>query len=386
MSQLSFPDPAVIFQAAPPDTREQEVIGRVEALRTRLRQLTGQRGRWVGTLRRVSLARAIRGSNSIEGYIVSLDDAVAVADGEDPLDAAEETAAAVRGYRDAMTYIVQLSDDANFSYDESLLRSLHFMMTQYDLRNRPGLYRLGAIYVRDDSSGETVYEGPPGQDVRSLMLALTRALATADASEPAIVRAAMAHLNLVMIHPFKDGNGRMARALQTLVLARDGVLESPFCSVEEYLGHNTQTYYRVLAEVGGGTWQPQRDSRQWVRFMLTAHLRQAMTLLRRADDYERLWDRLSELIARNDLPERTITALSDAAMGFRVTNAIYRSHDEIGTDTASRDLRQMVERGLLQAVGERRGRHYVGSGRLRDVWRAIRSQRRVDDQVDPFAG
>lgn len=386
MHQLTFPNSGPLFAAAPLDAREREVVIRVDELRARLRHLTGQRGRWVGSLRRVSLARAIRGSNSIEGYTVSLDDAVAVADGDAPLDAAEETAAAVRGYRDAMTYIVQLSDDVNFSYDESLIRSLHFMMTQSDLRNRPGLYRLGAIYVRDDSRGETVYEGPPGHEVPGLMSALTQTLTMADVSEPAIVRAAMAHLNLVMIHPFKDGNGRMARALQTLVLARDGVLESPFCSVEEYLGQNTEAYYGVLADVGGGSWQPHRESRSWIRFMLTAHLRQATTLLRRADDYERLWDRLSEVISRNGLPERAITGLSDAAMGFRVTNAIYRSHDEIGADTAGRDLREMVELGLLVAVGERRGRHYVGGDSLRSVWQAIRSQRRVDDRVDPFAG
>ncbi len=385
MSQFTFPPPSSLFRAAPLDARELEVIAGVEELRVRLRHLTGQRGRWVGTLRRVSLARAIRGSNSIEGYTVSLDDAVAVADGEAPLDAAAETAAAVGGYRDAMTYIVQLADDINFGYDESLLRSLHFMMTQYDLRNRPGLYRLGATYVRDDSSGETVYEGPPGHEVPSLMVALTQSLSHPDETEPAIVRAAMAHLNLVMIHPFKDGNGRMARALQTLVLARDGVLESAFCSVEEYLGRNTDAYYRGLADVGGGSWKPHRDSRAWVRFMLTAHLQQATTLLRRADDYERLWDRLTDLMAREHLPERTITALSDAAMGFRVTNSIYRSRDEIGADTASRDLRGLVDRGLLDTVGERRGRHYVGSAYLREMWHAIRSQRRVDDQVDPFA-
>jgi Fic family protein len=50
----------------------------------------------------------------------------------------------------------------------------------------------------------------------------------------------MAHLNLVMIHPFRDGNGRMARCLQSVVLAREGVLSPVFMSVEEYLGRNTQ--------------------------------------------------------------------------------------------------------------------------------------------------
>src|SRR3990172_4743171 len=98
---------------------------------------------------------------------------------------------------------------------------------------------------------------------------------------PAIVRAAIAHLNLVLIHPFRDGNGRMARCLQTLVLAREQILEPIFCSIEEYLGRNTLAYYDILAEVGGGSWQPERDALPWVRFSLTAHLRQARTMLRR---------------------------------------------------------------------------------------------------------
>ena len=60
----------------------------------------------------------------------------------------------------------------------------------------------------------------------------------------------MAHLNLVMIHPFRDGNGRMARALQTMVLAQDQVVEPTFSSIEEWLGNNTQEYYDVLAATG----------------------------------------------------------------------------------------------------------------------------------------
>ena len=79
-----------------------------------------------------------------------------------------------------------------------------------------------------------------------------------------MIRAAMAHLNLVMIHPFRDGNGRMARCLQTLVLAREGILSPEFSSIEEYLGRNTQAYYDVLADAGAGHWQPERDARPWV--------------------------------------------------------------------------------------------------------------------------
>jgi Fic family protein len=85
----------------------------------------------------------------------------------------------------------------------------------------------------------------------------------------------MAHLNLVMIHPFSDGNGRMARCIHTLVLAREGILEPEFCSIEEYLGYEQQGYYDVLAKVGRGSWHPKSDTRPWLRFILKGHLVQA---------------------------------------------------------------------------------------------------------------
>ena len=89
----------------------------------------------------------------------------------------------------------------------------------------------------------------------------------------------MAHLNLAMIHPFKDGNGRMARVLQTLVLARERAGRPEFSSIEEYLGRNTDAYYAILQQVGQGRWNPHRDALPWVRFCLIAHYRQAATLL-----------------------------------------------------------------------------------------------------------
>jgi len=380
----------MLFTAPDLTSRELEVIGEIEALRLKLRYQLSEPRRWFGSLRRMQFARAVQGSNSIEGFDASLDDASAIDLGEDPLDANEETWLALKGYRDAMTYVLQLSTEEEFTWTEQLIKSLHFMMTSYDLKNRPGLWRAGSIFVRDDETEEVVYEGPDLDQVGVLMKALVKSLALDDPAPP-MIRAAMAHLNLVMIHPFRDGNGRMGRCLQTLVLAREGILAPAFCSVEEYLGRNTERYYEVLREVGAGSWHPERDARPWVRLMLTAHLRQASTLLRRVKESEQLWTRLESSTSRKGLMERTIPALWDAAMGYRVRNATYRAifeesaEDPISEAVASRDLRQMVEAGLLMPQGEKRGRFYLASTELRELRLEVVRRRDPRDDADPFA-
>ena len=337
--------------------------------------------RWYGLLRRITFARAVRGSNTIEGYDVALDDTIAAAEGEEPIDPKTEAWAAVTGYQSAMTYVLQLADDPHFRYSADLLRSLHFMMLQYKLSKNPGRWRRGPIFVRDDEKDEVVYEAPAADLVPELVDELVQYL-NGGQEDPGIIKAAMAHLNLVMIHPFADGNGRMARCLQTLVLARGGVLAPPFASIEEYLGRNTRAYYDVLAEVGSGSWHPARNARPWIRFCLTAHFRQATTLLLRTRELQRLWDALDDEIAKSHLPERTILALADAAIGLRVRNATYRPIAEINDNLASRDLKSLVQHGLLLPKGEKRGRFYVASEALKTIRAATRETRKVEDPFE----
>ena len=376
-----------LFEVPKLDAAEAEVLARIEELRAALQYATRDPVRWDGLLRRVSMARAIRASNSIEGHTVSRDDAVAAWIGEEPLEAATEDWQAVTGCRLAMRYVLQLADDPHFTYSPDLLRSLHYMSVQHDLRKNPGRWRSGPIYIRDERLDSIVYEGPYAMAVPALMEELAGALnegrrGDSRNGDAALVRAAMAHLDLVMIHPFADGNGRMARCLQSLVLARTGTLSPEISSIEEYLGRNTDEYYAVLAEVGGGHWERRRDARPWVRFCLVAHFRQAMTLQRRAKEMGRLWGELERMAERLQLPDRVVHALSDAALGYRVRNATYRNEVGISVDLASRDLRTLVKSGLLQAQGERRGRHYVAAEPIREIRSRIREPKVIQDPFE----
>jgi len=175
-----------------------------------------------------------------------------------------------------------------------------------------------------------------------------------------------------MIHPFKDGNGRMARALQTLLLTKDGILSPIYSSIEEWLGRNTKSYYEILARTGKGKWNPTNSALPWVRFCFHAHYQQGATLIKRNNEIGRVWEQVSEIIRRSGLPERAESALIDAALGYRIRNNRYRTESKISEVVASRDLKRLCEMGLLLPVGEKRGRFYLASEELKKMQLAAR--------------
>lgn len=133
------------------------------------------------------------------------------------------------------------------------------------------------------------------------------------------------------------------------MLAREVILERQFCSIEEYLGAHTRDYYNALIQVGAGAWHPERDTRPWIRLNLTAHYRQALTLLRRTREIQRVWDQLEVEVQQRGLPDRVILALADAAIGLNVRNSTYRTAADIFENLASRDLKNLCDAGSARA-------------------------------------
>ncbi|MDR1187811.1 MAG: Fic family protein [Bifidobacteriaceae bacterium] len=361
----------VLYSAPPLGDSEMDVIGRIDHLRAQLRGSLSEPRRWTRNLRRLALGEAVKSSNQIEGFISSLDQAVAVVDRRDAGELAESTKRALAGYRDAMTFSLQLADDHEApEYSSHLIRGLHFMITSGDSRARPGSWRAGPIYVTG-AGGAIAYTAPDPDQVPGLMAELVGALN--QPTDQPLVAAAMAHLNLVRVHPFRDGNGRTARCLQSLVLARHGVVSAQFMSIEEYLGTNTNAYYAALASTGSSH-QPARSALPWVRFVLAAHLHQTESYQRRLRDLDRLWLELASLADNAD--ERALTALMDAALGLRVTRASYQAllaadGQTLSARAAARDLAALAAAGLLTAQGDNRARAYSAGPAVAAIWDRI---------------
>jgi Fic family protein len=365
---------------------DREVLAEIDAMRDRLRLHLRTPPRWEGQFRRNLAARAIAGSNTIEGYAASVEDVEDMIAGEAPVEASETVAVEIEGYRQAMSYVQRLgSAGDDFSYSKELLNALHFMMQGHHVVQRPGWWRTGPVYVTSpDVPGGIAYTAPDAEDVPGLTAELVGWLNEGDLDAPALIRAAMAHLNLVSIHPWRDGNGRMSRALQTLVLSREGVLAPEFSSIEEWLGqaHNTYRYYDALA-VQGGTWQPERDTLPWARFCLRAHHLQAQSVESRVARTRDVWSAMEEAMEARGWPERMVDALYPVAMGHRTRRAVYEQDAGLSVQQARRDLRDLVSAQWIAPQGEAQTRYYVAGPAFPEEIRQAATQPRVIR--DPYA-
>jgi Fic family protein len=318
----------------------------------------------MGALRREVRASSIESSTSIEGYSVEPGEAIALTSGVAPDSGEDESRLAVACYARAMDHVVAMSRDPGFQWVDRVILDLHFDACHFQRDKSPGLWRRGPISVTS-AGGGIDYRGPDGEDVPALM---TEVVAWLEASEDVhpVIRAAMAHLNLISVHPFQDGNGRVARIVQSLVLAREGLLSPEFSSIEEHLRDNTPAYYAALRGTQGGSYQPDRDASDWVRFCVEAHLSQANRRLEQIHEAAARWERLEREVEDRGWPDRFVIALEQSLIDG-ADRARYGDEAGVSPATVTADLRRLLDSGLVEQRGRGPGTRYWASERLRKL-------------------
>lgn len=354
----------VLFQTPPTTKALDRRLVEFDKLREQLGDQAGTAGRWLGSLRRQWRAASAESSIEIEGFRVPEDERVAVAAGETVPDPSDEDRMALSCYGRAMDHVGVMSDDPVFRWVDRVILDLHFDACYFQKVKNPGQYRQAGIEVTSPGGGPPAFVGPPAKDVPNLMGEVVRWLERGDRDAHVAVRAAMAHLHVVSVHPFRDGNGRIARIVQSLVLARDGLLAPEFVSIEEYLGRNTQAYYAALQRVQGGSYQPDRDAARWVEFCIGAHIEQAQRRLDQLAEAGARWTALEKLVEVRGWPDRLVVALEQSLFGG-VDRATYTAETDVAAPTASIDLRRLVDANLVVQQGRGRSTRYVASDELR---------------------
>jgi Fic family protein len=378
----------MLYQTPALTADDVRVLEEIDSMRRELRHVVRDMpAKWTSGLRKFLTADAIAASNSIEGFRVSTVDVADLIEGEHDVEVSAENLAETVAYQHVMTYIQTLHDAPDFAYSKGQLNALHWMLQGHrHSRRRPaGQWRKGPVYVTDARDPSiAAYTGPDAEDVPALMTELADWLNAPDDAH-SLVRAAMAHLHLVSIHPWADGNGRMSRSLQTLIIAREGFLAPEFSSVEAWLGRpgNTWEYYQELAS-RGATYQPEQAVTSWVRFNLVAYHEQAQAVRNRVNRAGQVWELLADFADDRRLDERVVSALHDVAMTGRVRRLSYEHAEGLNLQQAQRDLRDLAATHILEPVGRTRARYYREGPRFPEA--ALTEARTPMPVINPYPG
>ena len=359
-----------IYATPPKSPALLQRLDQLDTLRRYLAQQLGDSAQpWTGALRRLAAAEATVGSTSIEGYGASLEDTVEILAGRHPSGTSEDTQRIISAYAQAMDRVAVLADDKRFQWSSQTVLDLHFLVCHPQPEAGPGRLRDGAVIVTR-GPGRDPYRPPAASEVPALVNEVARWLGSGDLTRHAVVRAAMAHLNLVSIHPFRDGNGRVARIVQSLALAKEGLLRPEMVSIEPYLGRHTREYYAGLEEVQGLAFDPGRDASPWVEFCIEAHVFEAKERRRWLEIAYARHRFCAQLAREQHYPDRLAIALDQALLGLPITNADFRREAGIAGPTATQDLQRLRSDGWLDQEGGGRSIRYVAGKKLRERWSA----------------
>jgi Fic family protein len=336
-------------------------LARFEELRVRLDSGAFLARTWSGRLRRELESEAIGASVSMEGVPVTVDEVRRILAGDRPSAVSIDDAALVLGYQDAMRAVLRRADDPAFEWQTEVLRNVHERVLAGSYVAGAGRYRESQVFVTRRESGRVVYTPPAPELVPGLVGELTAWLGGSKADgAPSPVTAALAHVSLAAIHPFRDGNGRTARILASLVMYRGGYRQPQFTSLEEWWGSHQADYYAAF-DCLGETWDPTADVTPFIAAHVRAQTCQAEALSLRLSTERLLWQVLEEVAKSVRTDERAANALFDAIMLRDVTNRYYRSVVDVTAPTAAKDLTLLESARLLVSRGRGRSTSYSGT-------------------------
>lgn len=236
-------------------------------------------------------------------------------------------------------------------------------------------YRLRDILVgawRNDANGpmqvvsgrinhERVhYEAPPAERLEAEMQAFLAWVNQKDTATPDLLRAGLGHLWFVTVHPFDDGNGRIARAIGDMLLARADQSSQRFYSLSAQIMRQREAYYEILERTQKGS----LDVTEWLVWFLHA-LEGAIENAHRALDLvlakTKFWQAYSDLVL-NARQKRVLNKVLDREFEGKLTNKKWQALAKTSSDTSLRDITELVRLGVLLPQGAGRGVHYLLRG------------------------
>lgn len=309
--------------------------------------------------RKDALVRTVHYGTHIEGNELNLDQAEKVIDGQDVV-ARERDIQEVMNYRKAMEYISELRiESGKLKVDEETIKKIH-KITVYKIlpEEKCGEYRKTQVVVKNSRSGEVSFR-PPGADVISPQIKAFIAFIDSPDSQDihAVLKSGIVHYELVRIHPFVDGNGRVARALSTLLLFLEGYDIRKFFSLEEYFDSAAEEYYKALQSVE----KKEGDLTEWLEYFtqgLAIELSKIKEKVEKISIDAKLREKLGgKPLLLTDRQIRIIEYIQKT--GFLQNKGFASLFPMVSEDTILNELKPLLQNGIVKKQGSTKGAKYI---------------------------
>lgn len=312
-----------------------------------------------------AIIRIVYHGTHIEGNDLTLIQTKKVLEGQEvyarPRDVQE-----VINYRNVVKLIEELSHTDEPYSIEMLSKIQGITVYRVVAEDKVGVLRKTQVVIREEGTGKVIMSPPSFVEVPYLLEDFFEWINSPESREiHPILRAAIAHYNLVAIHPFVEGNGRTARAFSTLLMLREGYDVKRFFAIEEHFDNDLASYYEAFFKVD--TQSPNiadRDLTVWIEYFAEVvgfELEKIKEKVKKLSIDTRLKLKIGRQVALTERQMRLVEYLSD--QGSALMRDLKGVLPMVSEDTVLRELTDLLKKGILRKEGSTKSAKYVLAGK-----------------------
>ncbi len=322
---------------------------------------------WEAKFRKEATERFVHHGTHLEGNPLSEDEVRDVLDGQQVM-ARDRDIQEVLNYRNVLKFIgdiaTQVGTAGSYQINIEIILQIHRLTTDRILpEDSSGQFRLRQVVVKNSKTGQISYTPPPAVEVPYLIEDVVNWINSSEAREVhPIIKAGIIHYELARIHPFTDGNGRVSRAVATLIMFLEGYDIKKFFSLEEYFDENPMDYYLTLQAVSNQLVLDthERDLTPWLEYFVEGvaiELNHVKERVQRISVDARVKDRLGEQLMLN---ERQMMIMEYLHRHKEMTNKDFRKiFPDFSDDTVLREIKFLRKKNLVKKQGGTKNAVYV---------------------------
>ncbi len=322
---------------------------------------------WEAKFRKEATERTIHHGTHLEGNPLTEEEVKDVLAGQEVV-ARERDIQEILNYRNVLKFIdgmaVQLGAEGIYQLTVETILEAHRLVTERILPpENSGKFRSRQVVIKNTKTGQVSYTPPPAVEVPYLIEDLIAWINSKEGHDThPIIKAGIIHYELARIHPFVDGNGRVSRAIATLVMFLDGYDIKKFFSFEEYFDDTAMQYYVTLQAVSNQLVLDthERDLTPWLEYFVEGvaiELNRVKEKVQRISVDVAVKDKLGGQVMLN---ERQMIIMEFLHKYKSMQNKDFRKiFPEYSDDTVLREIKFLKQKSLVKKIGGTKRATYV---------------------------